>query len=353
MKKNITIDHRVKVDHYSWKGVLVTFVTLFILSSIQSFILYGYLPDISLPFDFWIGMAGFWAIVSLIFSLATHYQIRKKFEHPMRRLGTAARKVANGDFSVNLSPPHSPEKYDYMDVMYEDFNTMVSELASTEILKNDFIANISHELKTPLAVIQNYVMTLQKDDLPKPTRKEYFDTIMGASKNLTTLVTNILKLNKLENQEIILNKKNFDLCEQLCGCILHFESIWEAKNIEIEADIEERFLINADEDMLEIVWNNIISNAVKFTEPGGKITIRQFSDDDSVTVSVRDTGCGMDESTLSHIYDKFYQGCTSHSKEGNGLGLALALRVVELMDGNITVRSEPGQGTEFNIVLKR
>ena len=293
----------------------------------------------------------YWAIVAFGFLVITSRQIKLGYDIPMHRLSAATKQVANGDFSVYVEPMHTPDEYDYLDVMFTDFNKMVQELGSIETLKNDFVANVSHEIKTPLAVIKSYTTALQTGNLSDSERAEYMNIIIEATDNLSTLVSNILKLNKLDNQEIDMPTEPYDLCSQLCDCALRFESLWEQKNIEFSVEIEERATIRADQNMLEIVWNNLLSNAIKFTPIGGSVTLVQRSMEDAIFVSITDTGCGMDDQTQKRIFDKFYQGDTSHSGEGNGLGLALAHRIVEKQGGTISVTSEPGAGSSFTVVL--
>ena len=293
----------------------------------------------------------YWALVAVALTLYARWQIKKTYEEPMHRLAKATAKVAQGDFSVYVPPLHTADKLDYLDVMILDFNTMVEELGSIETLKTDFFSNVSHEMKTPLAVIQNYAQLLQKENLTEEERLEYTDSILQSTRKLSSLITNILKLNKLEKQTIRPAPEQYDLCQQLCGCALQFEDAWEKKDIEFIAELEDRVVIEADPGLLELVWTNLLSNAVKFTPPGGTVTLTQTSDEKEVTVSVSDTGCGMDEKTLRHIYDKFYQGDTSHSTEGNGLGLALVQRILQLSEGTITVKSRVGQGSTFTVRL--
>lgn len=293
----------------------------------------------------------YWALVAVGLTLYARWQIKRTYEEPMHRLAQATAKVAQGDFSVYVPPLHTADKLDYLDVMLMDFNTMVEELGSIETLKTDFFSNVSHEMKTPLAVIQNYAQLLKKEDLTEEQRREYTDSILQSTRKLSNLITNILKLNKLEKQTISPVPERYDLCQQLCDCALQFEDIWENKELEFIADVEDRVIIEADPGLLELVWTNLLSNAVKFTQPGGTITLIQTSNEKEVTVSVSDTGCGIDEETIRHIYDKFYQGDTSHSTEGNGLGLALVQRILQLSNGTITVKSRLGQGSSFTVRL--
>lgn len=294
-----------------------------------------------------------WFLVAVVFTLWTNYQIKRHYQKPIEEFSEAAHKVASGDFSVYLAPHHTADKFTHLDVLFTDFNKMVEELGSIEILKTDFFSNVSHEIKTPLSVIQNNAELLRLESLTEENRKECTETILHATKRLSNLITNMLKLNKLEKQTIKPAPQRYDLCAQLCECALQFEDMWERKNLEFEADIEERTVIEADEGLLELVWTNLLSNAIKFTPEGGTVTLTQISDEEEVTVSVADTGCGMDEGTMKKIFEKFYQGDTSHSTEGNGLGLALVKRILQLSDGSISVESSVGKGTVFTVRLPR
>ena len=222
-----------------------------------------------------------------------------------------------------------------------------------ETLRTDFIANVSHELKTPLAVIQNYGSLLQQPGLSEEDRMDYARTVTNASQRLASLITNILKLNKLENQQIYPKKERFDLGEQLCECLLTFESAWEAKNLEIETEIEDGVTVESDPELLSLVWNNLFSNAIKFTEPGGTVGLKLYENGGHAVVEVSDTGCGISPEVGAHIFEKFYQGDTSHATQGNGLGLALVKRVVDIIGGEIGVKSELGKGTTFTVKIKR
>ena len=293
----------------------------------------------------------YWAAVALGVTMYTRYRMKKTYDIPMQILAEATAKVAKGDFSIYISPIHTSDNYDYLDIMFLDFNKMVAELGSIETLKTDFFSNVSHEIKTPLAVIQNNAELLQKDSLTDEQRMEYTETIRHATRRLSNLITNMLKLNKLEKQAIKPQPQLYDVCGQLCTCALQFEDVWDKKGIEFVAELDDCAMVEADEELMELVWTNLFSNAVKFTPNGGTITLTQTFDGNKIAISIADTGCGMDEETTRHIFDKFYQGDTSHSTEGNGLGLALVQRILQLSDGSITVNSTEGKGSVFTVQL--
>lgn len=272
------------------------------------------------------------------------------FDRPVRRIAEAARQIAGGDFSIRISPIRKDGKKDEIEVLIEDFNKMAEELTTIETLKTDFIANVSHELKSPLSVIQIYATAIQDDTMTLEERHEYGKKIVEAAKKLSELVTNILKINKLENQEIFPLSEPLD--EQLRECVLAFEELWEKKDILFIGDDIEDVEVNYDKSLLQLVWNNLISNAVKFTEEGGKVTISLKAADGFAVVTIKDTGCGMSEETAAHIFDKFYQGDTSHSTEGNGLGLTLVKKVINAVGGKISAVSQQDEGTTFIIKLK-
>lgn len=277
--------------------------------------------------------------------------VRRKYmvDRPVKKIVCAAEKITEGDFSVRIEPLSSTNRADGLDKIVDCFNKMAEELSGVETLRSDFISNVSHEMKTPLSVIGNYAKLMEKDGLGDGERREYARAISDASRRLSDMVTNILKLNRLENQQIYPKKENFDLSEQLRICLLQYENVWESKNIEIETFIEDDVKISADSELLSLVWNNLLSNAFKFTPEGGKVSLCLSSSEHHVTVSVNDTGCGMTAEVGAHIFEKFYQGDTSHATSGNGLGLTLVKRVVDIVGGEINVESTVGVGSTFTV----
>ncbi len=281
--------------------------------------------------------------------------VRRKFttERITKHIAEAAKKLVQGDFSVRIAPVSALSADENFNEIIDCFNTMAGELSGVETLRTDFIANVSHEMKTPLSVMQNYGTLLQMPDLDEAKRIEYAKGVAEGSRRLADMMTNILKLNKLEKQQIYPKTEEYDLGEQLCECLLQFENVWEEKNIEIETEIAEDVKVSTDGELLALVWNNLFSNAFKFTPEGGKVTLVLEATEHHAIVKVKDTGCGMSSEVGAHIFEKFYQGDTSHAMQGNGLGLALVKRVIDILNGEISVESAIGKGSTFVVKFRR
>lgn len=273
--------------------------------------------------------------------------VGKRILNPIADLSNAAKRVAGGEFDVKLNEnSYIAELSDLLG----NFNLMVQELGNTQTLRSDFIANISHEFKTPLASIEGYAGLLRDPTLSDEERREYSDRITAATGRLSRLSENILKITRLEGQEIITNKEKFRLDEQIRKNILLFENEWVKKNIELDIDLCET-LYYGNSELLGHVWSNILSNAFKFCEEGGRVSVKLIKDGGCAVCTVADNGIGMDSETLKHIFDKFYQAETTEKYRGNGLGLALASRIAQLCGGNIKAESLPGCGSTFTVSL--
>ena len=230
-----------------------------------------------------------------------------------------------------------------------NFNKMVRELNTTQVLHSDFVRNVSHEIKTPLAAMEGYALLLEGADLPEELHG-YAEKIVESSRQLSALTGNILRLSRLERQEILSRREVFSLDEQIRQALLSLEPLWTQKELEIDMELPSADYCG-DPDLLYQVWGNLFSNAIKFTPEGGMIFVRMNVERDFVTVEIRDTGIGMTPEVQKHIFEKFYQGDPSRHVEGNGLGLALVKRIVDLSEGSIQVESAPGEGSCFLISL--
>ncbi len=292
-------------------------------------------------------------LLSILFTLIDLLRRRLTTERLTKRIAAATRELVQGNFNIRIDPPGRFITDDHYREIIECFNRMAQELGSLETLRTDFIANVSHEMKTPLAVMQNYGTLLQAPDLTEEQRLDYARGIVDGARRMSDMMTNILKLNRLENQQIYPQSAPFDLGEQLCECLLQYESVWERGEIAIETDLAEAVTVRADDELLRLVWNNLFSNAFKFTPPGGTVSVTLTADEQFATVKVRDTGCGMSPQVGSHIFEKFYQGDPSHATQGNGLGLALVKRVMDILQGEISVESTVGAGSTFTVRIWR
>lgn len=278
----------------------------------------------------------------------TQFMGRVFFE-PINKLGDAMNRVAEGDFSVSLEEKNSsPEIAN----IYDKFNLMVKELNATEVLQTDFVSNVSHEFKTPINAIEGYATLLQDGEGLSPDEQEqYVDKILFNTQRLSSLVGNILLLSRIDNQAIPHKGAPFRLDEQIRQAIVLLEPEWVKKDIEFDVEMED-VTIEGNENLLFHVWNNLIGNAIKFDPPNGLINIKLHKKGDKAVFQIEDSGPGISDEGLKHIFDKFYQEDSSHKQEGNGLGLALAGRIVSLHGGSISATNLPGGGCRFTVELK-
>lgn len=291
--------------------------------------------------------------LALLFTIGDTIHRKFTVDQPVKEIQKVLDRLTNGDYDARIPESFISERYGNFSKIAKNINKLAKELSSVETLQTDFISNVSHEFKTPLAIMQNYSTMLQQSGLDEEKRIEYAKSISNTCLRLAHLITNILKLNKLENQQIFPTMKEYNLSEQIIECLLQFENVWEKKNIDINTDILDELSIRADTELLALIWNNLLSNAFKFTKDGGTVRVQLTADEKYAIVKISDTGCGIKSEVGTHIFDKFYQGDTSHSTQGNGLGLALVKRVVDIMKGEIFVESVYGQGSTFTVKIRR
>ena len=266
---------------------------------------------------------------------------------PIDDLVAAMREVSQGDFSVRVD---AGDVSGDMGRLVTSFNDMASELGGLELFRKDFINNFSHEFKTPIVSIKGFARQLERDDLTEAQRREYLDIIITESERLANMSGNVLLLSRLENQTIVTDKTRYRLDEQLRRCILLMEKQWTGKGLELDLELD-GVEFYGNEEMLRHVWVNLLGNAIKFSPEGGPLGVSLRREGDRAVVSVRDAGPGMDEATRRRVFEKFYQGDTAHAAEGNGLGLSLAKRIVDLCQGELLVESSPGKGSTFTVWL--
>ncbi len=279
--------------------------------------------------------------------------ITKWILSPLKEMIVATERISKGDFKVHIQETFA-ENSDF-GILQRSFNHMAAELDSIEMFRKDFINNFSHEFKTPIVSLQGFAHQLQAGGLTPEEEREYIRIIAAESDRLAKMATNILLLSKLENQAIVTDKTEFYLDEQLRTCLLLLEKQWSEKDIELDPELDE-IKYHFNEDMLSHVWLNLFSNAFKFTPRGGKVSclLRRETDADGrrlVVVTISDTGEGMSQEVAEHIFEKFYQGDTSHAGAGNGIGLTIVSRILELCGGHIQVSSAPGTGSTFKVFL--
>ena len=266
------------------------------------------------------------------------------------RISEGLREIANGNFKTRVPEKDKKEVITELGELERTFNRMAADLDGIEMFRSDFINNFSHEFKTPIVSIRGFARRLQSENLTDDERREYIGIIVSESERLATMAQNVLLLTKLENQTIVSEKSEFYLDEQIRRSILLLEKAWSEKEIDLELELDEVKVI-FDEEMLSHVWINLFSNAIKFTPQGGKICCRLYEEGENAVFKIKDNGCGMDDNVRARIFEKFYQGDSSHSTSGNGIGLNIAQRVLTLAKGQISVESVIGEGSEFTVIL--
>lgn len=291
----------------------------------------------------------YFALCSVCIAGGLAILINSFFLKPISMLSESMKKVSGGDFSIRLK---ENSKIKEIGELNRSFNAMTDELGATEVLQSDFVSNVSHEIKTPLNAIEGYATLLQDSDCTDEERKRYTDKILFNTKRLSELVGNVLIISKIESGTVDISEDTFRLDEQIRQSIMLLESKWVEKDIEFDIELDE-IVFTGDRSLLLHVWNNIIGNAIKFSPVGGLVTIRLENCPNSVRFHVVDCGPGISETAKKHIFDKFYQEDSSHKQEGNGLGLALVKRIVDMTGGKIEVENLPEAGCRFTVELKK
>lgn len=289
------------------------------------------------------------ALTSLLLGTVIALYVGRLLVRPVQNISEAFDELSAGNFNVKV--PEN-EKLREIREMAQHFNAMTHDLSHIETLRSDFVANVSHEFKTPIAAIEGYATLLQNRSLAPEKHDHYVEKILENSRRLSNLSGNVLMLSKLENQEIIPGKSEFRLDEQLRRCVLLLESKWTEKNIEFDMELP-KLVYYGSEALLSQVWINILDNAIKHSPKDGVVHIGILQTDTGITVTITDHGDGMTDEVQKHMLEKFYQGDNSHTAEGNGLGLAIVKRIVELNKGTVEVISAPGKGAAFAVSLPK
>ena len=332
---------------FSLRTRMTLFVTLEMVGCVL--LVYGldWLLNHVLPIQWDVPLVVEGLVICTIVGIISTGQLSRYFFAPIKKLRGAMDKVAEGDFSVRVE-----DKSDSKEIMeiYTGFNLMAEELSTTEILQTDFASNVSHEFKTPLSAIEGYSTLLQGSENLDENEQEYLERIRLNTQRLSTLVGSILLLSKLENQQIPTNQTRYRLDEQIRRSVVTLEPAWEEKNIEFDVELE-RLTYLGNEAMMHHVWDNLISNAVKFSPRDGLVRIRLARVDKKLVFTIEDQGPGVPEEARKHIFDKFYQADSSHTQEGNGLGLSLVRRILAIEKGSIEVENRSEGGCCFRVTL--
>ena len=336
---------------HSFNALLITYLLIILILSgsltgiaYLALFFFGFLPGFLLSH---VGSPIGIIVVLILVALLISPKVGKSRFRPINQLVDAMSKVSQGDFSVRVEEGSTNGD---LNILAHSFNEMAQELGGIEMFRKDFINNFSHEFKTPIVSIRGFAKQLERDDLTSEQRREYTSIIVSESERLANMSSNILLLTKLENQQIVTDKTEYRLDEQLRSCLLLLEKQWSTKEINLVLNLDEVSYVG-NEEMMSHIWLNLIGNAVKFSPQQGSMEISCARRNGAAEVVVRDHGEGMSEETQRRVFEKFYQGDSAHATEGNGLGLSLVKRIVDLCGGTISVESAQGEGTAFTVTL--
>lgn len=328
-------------------GFLTVFsVSVTLICTLAYYFYHSYLPEFRfVPNNIWPYLT---ILISLIVGTLLSVFVTKEILVPVGRLRRAIKEVAEGDYTIKVKPVGIR----VIRKLSMDFNRMVEKLLGVEILRKDFINNFSHEFKTPIVSLLGFAKMLKNDDITEEEREEYLSILISETERLSQLSTNVLNLSKIENQQGLSDVSCFNISEQIRTAVVLIDSRWAEKNMEFSFEAKE-VSVEGNKEMLNQVWINLLDNAVKFSQNRGMITVSLFTDKDNVTVLIKDDGIGMNEETAKYAFERFYQGDSSHSTSGNGLGLPMAKKVCELHKGNIKIKSTGEKGTVFEVILPK
>ncbi|MBR3906164.1 MAG: HAMP domain-containing histidine kinase [Clostridia bacterium] len=342
IKTKIDTSSILGIRTYYWMAILIEFFIATGLSLILIWILdkvFNISDDTMVPV--------FAVLMCSTITAGISFYLNRWVLSPIRKLGGAMRKVAAGDFKIQVP---TKSKIRDMEEINSNFNLMVRALDATEVLQSDFVSNVSHEFKTPITAIEGYAMLLQGTPDMTEEQQEYVDKILLNTQRLSGLIGNVLLLSKIENQQIPESLHTYRLDEQIRKVLMLHEMEWTKKNIDLDVDMED-VVFSGNESLMAHVWDNLISNAVKFNSQGGLLRLRLRQEEGRVIFTVEDEGPGISQEDQAHIFDKFYQADSSHKQEGNGLGLSLVKRIITACNGEITVENRKEGGARFTVVL--
>lgn len=340
-----------RVNRLGMKMMLFTLLIL-VASDVLTFtstIVIGFVTDGAADVSAVIGSIGASILIGAIMAFFVTNTILK----PLSSLTKATKRVRNGDYSVKVDENDFLTRHTLKELqrLISDFNIMTEELANTELFRNDFVSNFSHEFKTPLSSISGFARQLCDGDITEEQQREFSRIILEEAEYLSSLAANTQLLTSLDNKGIIADKKLYSLDEQLRNCMLSLEPVWSEKNIELNMSEVDEVWFYFNDRLMSHVWHNLFDNAVKFTPNGGNINVSCTRKNERIIVEISDSGCGISEEAIPHIFEKFYQADRSHASKGNGLGLSLVKKIVELSGGKVSVSSVLGTGTTFTVIL--